>query len=144
MNIERELMAEIFDKTLRALATSARMREVKQGVLSANIANAETPGFKAKKVDFEEALARALRTDDQRPIAATNSEHFTISEPQLEKLKADIYDNPEGEVSNDGNTVDLHKEIVEMSENSIAYRAATQLINKKLAALRYAANDGNR
>ncbi|MBY0314236.1 MAG: flagellar basal body rod protein FlgB [Bdellovibrionales bacterium] len=137
-------MAEIFDKTLRALATSARMRQVKQNVVSANIANAETPGYKAKKIDFEEALAHAIRTDGNHVVEATNPDHFPVSPRALDSMQAEIYDNPEVEVSNDGNTVDLQREMSDMVENNIAYRAATQLINKKLAALKYAANDGGR
>lgn len=121
-------MNQIFDKTLRALATSNKIREVKQSVLSANVANAETPGYHAQKVDFESELKRAL----------------SINEGSIESVKADIYDNPEVDVSNDGNTVDLEKELSSMVENNIMYRAANQLINKKLASLKYVASDGGR
>ncbi len=121
-------MNQIFDKTLRALATSNQMREVRQNVLSANVANAETPGYHAQKVDFESELKRALETENS----------------SIETLKADIYDNPEVDVSNDGNTVDLEKEMASMVENNVMYRAANQLINKKLASLKYVSSDGGR
>ncbi len=121
-------MNQIFDKTLRALSTSNKMREVKQNVLSANVANAETPGYHAQKVDFENELKRALE----------------IKSGDVESVRADIYDNPEVDVSNDGNTVDLEKELASMVENNIMYRAANQLISKKLATLKYVASDGGR
>lgn len=124
-------MNQIFDKTLRALATSAQMRELRQGVISSNIANVETPDYKAKKLDFEGELKRALTLEGP-------------SETSIDVVKAQIYDNPEIEVGNDGNTVDLEKEMAAMAENNLMYRAATQLINKKLAALKYAATDGGR
>ncbi|MNY70626.1 flagellar basal body rod protein FlgB [compost metagenome] len=60
----------------------------------------------------------------------------------MTKTRPDIYENPEGAVNNDGNTVDLEKEMSALSENAITYKAALQLINKKMAALKYAANDG--
>ena len=50
----------LFDKTTDALATSIRMRQIKHNVTASNIANHETPGFKAQKVEFEDALARSL------------------------------------------------------------------------------------
>lgn len=137
-------MAEVFDKTLRALAASAQMRQLKQGVLSSNIANAETPGYKAKKIDFEGELARALKNEGMAKLASSEPGHFSVGESELNHLQPEIYDNPEVEVSNDGNTVDLQREMSEMLENNIMYRAATQLINKKLATLKYAANDGGR
>lgn len=124
-------MSQIFDNTLKALAMSSKMRELRQSVISANVANAETPGYKAKIVDFENALASALK--EQEPMSN-----------KLESLKADVYDNPEAEVGLDGNSVDLEKEMSAMLENNLMYRTATQLINKKLAALKYAATDGGR
>jgi len=120
-------MNQVFDKTLRALAVSNKMREVRQNVLSANVANAETPGFHAQKVDFESELKKALNSDGK-----------------IDQLKPDIFDNPDVDVSNDGNTVDLEKEMASMVENNIMYRAANQLINKKLAALKYVSSDGGR
>ena len=58
------------------------------------------------------------------------------------KVAPDIYENPEGAMNNDGNTVDLEREMSSLAENSIMYKAALQLMNKKMAALRYAAGDG--
>lgn len=122
-------MSQIFDNTLKALAMSSKMRELRQSVISANVANAETPGYKSKVVDFENVLASALQEG--------NSE-------KLESMKANVYDNPEAEVGLDGNSVDLEKEMAAMLENNLMYRTATQMINKKLAALKYAATDGGR
>jgi flagellar basal-body rod protein FlgB len=59
-------------------------------------------------------------------------------------VRADVYDNPDINLSNDGNTVDLEKEMANLQENTILYRAALQLINKKLGALRYVSTEGTR
>ena len=53
-------------------------------------------------------------------------------------MRPDIYDNPEGAMSNDGNTVDLEREMSNLAENTLIHKAALQLINKKLAQLKYA------
>lgn len=136
-------MSQLFDKTTQALNTSANMRQLRHAITSANIANAETPGFKAKKIDFEAALSRAVDTAGLRSMKQGHAEHFpTGGGLGLTRIAPDIYENPDGSVNNDGNTVDLEKEMVTLSENAILYKAALSLINKKIAALKYAATEG--
>lgn len=137
-------MKQIFDKTTDALGASLAFRTLRQNVGTSNIANAETPGYKAKKIDFEGALQRALDLEGAALQTASSPEHFPIGPGAISRAKADIYDNPEGNVTNDQNTVDLEREMSELQENSILYKAALQLINKKLGAIRYAATEGGR
>lgn len=132
----------LFDKTTSALGAAINMRQIKKDITSANIANAETPGYHAKKIDFENALARALDIDGLRGMSTSSDEHFAIGGGSMSRLAPDIYENPEGAINNDGNTVDLEKEMSNLTENSIMYKAALQLINKKMAAIRYAATEG--
>jgi len=137
-------MKPIFDKTVDALAASMSFRSLRHGVTSSNIANAETPGYKAKKLDFEDALARAIDLEGLGKEMATSPEHFAMGTGSISRARADIYDNPEGNVTNDGNTVDLEREMSALQENSILYKAALQLMNKKLGSLRYAVTEGGR
>ncbi len=135
-------MSQLFDKTTSALGTALNMRLMKQNMISSNIANAETPGYHAKKMDFEDALARALDIDGLRGMSTSSGEHFSVGGGSMAGLRPDMYENPDGAVNNDGNTVDLEKEIAARAENSIMYKAALQLINKKLAAIKYAVTEG--
>lgn len=132
----------LFDKTTNALATSLSMRQLRHNVTSSNVANAETPGYHAKKMDFEGALQRALDLDGGNSLSTSSPEHFAVGGVSVTKTRPDIYDDPEGAVNNDGNTVDIEKEMSALSENAIMYKAALQLINKKMAALKYAATEG--
>lgn len=129
-------MSNLFDLTTDALATSIRLRQVRHNVTSANIANAETPNYHAKKMDFEDALSRALNVDKAHRLDSTNENHFVNGLGSSEL--ADIYENPDVAVNNDGNTVDLEKEMSALAENSILYKSALQLINKKMASIKYA------
>lgn len=135
-------MSQLFDKTTSALGTTLNMRLLKHNITSSNIANAETPNYHAKKIDFEAALSRALDIDGLRGMSTSSPEHFAVGGGSLSKMRPDIYENPEGAINNDGNTVDLEREMSNLSENTIMYKAALSLINKKLAALRYAATEG--
>lgn len=136
-------MKQIFDRTTDALAASLAFRSLRQNVGTSNIANAETPGYHAKKVDFEDALQRALDLESAS-VSTSSRDHFAIGPGSIGRAKADVYDNPEAAVTNDQNTVDLEKEMAQLQENSILYKAALQLINKKLGAIRYAATEGGR
>ena len=135
-------MSKIFDKTTDALAASMAFRDLRHKVTAANVANAETPGYKAKKMDFEDALARALDLEGFGAQAASSPDHFAMGTGSISRAKADVYDNPEGNVTNDGNTVDLEREMAGLQENSILYKAALRLISKKLGTLAYAATEG--
>jgi flagellar basal-body rod protein FlgB len=137
-------MSGISDKTTDALGASLNLRLLRQDVISANVANAETPGYKAKKVDFEEALSRALDHEGLGRVHASDSDHFLMGQGAISRARADVYENPDVNMANDGNTVDMEKELSTLSENSILYKAALQLINKKLGALRYAVTEGGR
>lgn len=129
---------DVNDKTLKALSTSLNFRQMRQEVISANIANAETPGYRSKRVDFEKALARALDVDGNMAMNNTDKRHFDVGSGGFDNLKPDIYEDPNGVVSEDGNTVDRDKEMAAMAENKILYDASVQLLNKKLGLMKYA------
>lgn len=127
------------DQAIDALSTSLNFRQMRQEILSANVANAETPGYKAKKLDFEDALARALDLDKQQSLATGHSRHYNVGGGGFNNLEPHIYEDPNGVVAEDGNTVDRDQEMAEMVENKILYDASIQLLNKKLGLLKYAA-----
>lgn len=135
-------MSKIFDRTTDALAASMNFRSLRQNVTASNIANAETPGYKAKVVDFEGALARAIDLEGLNKDAGLDPEHMALGTGSISRSKADVYDNPIGSTTNDKNTVDLEQEMAALQENTIMYKAALQLMNKKLGALKYAISEG--
>ncbi len=135
-------MSNLFDKTTDSLGAAIQFRLLKQNVTSSNIANAETPGYKAKKVDFEQALARAVDINGLGAMSVDDPDHFAVNGNSISHASADVYENPDISVNNDGNTVDMEREMSELAENNIVYKAAIQLINKKLAGLAYAATEG--
>lgn len=133
------MSSHLFDKTTAALATSLAMRQVRQTVTQANIANSETPNYHAKKVDFEDALARALDMDGNNALTTSHGQHYAVGGKM--EVTPGIYENPDVVLNNDGNTVNLEKEMSALAENSIMYKAALQLINKKMAAMKYAISE---
>ncbi|MBY0518427.1 MAG: flagellar basal body rod protein FlgB [Bacteriovoracaceae bacterium] len=131
---------DVNDKTFRALATSLKFREMRQELMSGNVANAQTPGYKSVKLDFEEALARATDVDGQLSMGATDERHFNVGGGGFNNLEPEVYEDPNGVVSENGNTVDVEAEMARMAENKIMYDTTVQLMNKKLGLMKYAIN----
>lgn len=125
-------MAQLFDSTIDALNRSLDLHMQRHAVIADNIANAETPGFKAKRVDFEDSLARAIEAGEQG-----------ISGREIASVQPLISEATDSEMGNDLNTVDMDKEMSAMTKNEVQYNAATQLISRKFALLRYAITEGS-
>lgn len=132
---------DVTDKTLRALATSLKFREMRQELMSGNVANANTPEYKAQKLDFEAALARALDVDGNLSMDATDGRHFNVGGGGFDTLEPEVYEDPNGVVAENGNTVDVEAEMARMAENKIMYDTTVQLINKKLGLMKYTLNN---
>jgi flagellar basal-body rod protein FlgB len=131
---------KVFDRTIDALAKSMDLRQEKMNVISSNIANAETPGYQSKAIDFEAALQRSLELDDA-PMDRTDGGHFGSGSP-IHEVTADIYNDPNNVVREDGNSVNRDAEMVKLAETQIMYTAATDLVKKKIGLLRYSINEG--
>lgn len=131
---------QIDDATIKALAASIKMREMRQEIITSNIANADTPGYKAKRLGFEDALARALDVDGEQSLGTSDDGHFDVGSGGFANLQPEIYEDPNGNVSEDGNSVDRDYEMAQMAKNKILYDASVQLLNKKLGLMKYAIN----
>ena len=131
---------DVNDKTIQALASSLNFRQMRQKVISSNVANAETPGYKAKRLDFEAALGRALDVDGHLSMKAENMKHFDVGSGGFDNLKPEVYKDPNGIAAENGNTVDRDAELAKMAENKVLYDASVQLLNKKLALKKYILN----
>lgn len=129
------------DKTLKALAIAAKFREMRQELISSNIANQNTPEFKAKRLDFEKALGRAIDVDGSMNMNVSEGEHFNVGGGGFESLEPSIYEDPNGITSPDGNTVNAEEEMTRMTENRIMYNALVDLMNKKMGLMKYILNN---
>jgi flagellar basal-body rod protein FlgB len=104
------------------------------GVLATNLANADTPNYKARDIDFSEVLAHS--DDAPLPMNVTQASHISFNDSELSagQLK---YRNPY-QASLDGNTVEMPVEQAAFSENNVRYQASLTFINQKIAQLQLA------
>ena len=134
------LIGSGFDPVIGALNASLNLRLANQNVISANIANADTPGYKAKTMEFESALRNALAVEGRLGAEPRDSRHMAAH--PTDPVSPEIYDDPNGVESLDGNTVDRAAEMSKMAENQILYDASVEMMKKKLGMLKYVINDG--
>lgn len=133
-------MADGFDPVIGALNTSLNLRLLNQNVIASNIANADTPGYKAQRVEFETKLREVLDAGGASEAQKLHAKSKGVSE--TDPVNPEIYDDPNGIESLDGNTVDRAQEMARMAENQILYDASVELLKKKLGMLRYAISEG--
>jgi flagellar basal-body rod protein FlgB len=126
-------MSSLFDTSTRALEKSMDLYLARHNVIADNIANAETPYYKARQVDFESQLQRAVASEELGMGGGG----------EIESVKPSIFQDPDSELGQDLNTVDMDKEMSRMTKNDIQYSAASQMISKKFALLKYALSGGN-
>ena len=107
------------------------------GVLAANLANADTPGYKARDIDFGAVLAHE-QGETQMPLQVTHVAHITFDDADapVGDLK---YRNPY-QASLDGNTVEMPVEQAAFSENNVRYQASLNFINSTIAEMQLAIN----
>jgi len=131
----------IIDRTVAALQKSLDLRQQKQQVIAANIANAETPGYAARKLNFEADLRQALNNpglDGKK----TNPRHIPVGSGGIDAVQGTITQVHERTPLGDGNSVSVDDEMLDLAENQLLYEAGTQILKRKLGLLKYAANDG--
>lgn len=122
--------SNVFDY-VNVLGKAADAEWTRFGVLSNNIANVDTPGYKRQDVDFESQLRRALGDSRYETVDAKVS-HLTTTE-----LNARIYTDSAGfSYRLDGNNVDIDTEGVEIAASQIKYNGLIDSINQEFANLK--------
>ena len=137
----------LFGSTQDLLALSMRLRAMRHELLAGNIANADTPGYRAKDIDFAAAL-RALTAPENMPERGAGTGIQLISSRPMDfppGVPADsLVRVQEAEGKLDGNSVDLDRQIATLVENSLSYETSLVLLGRTLAGLRYAISEGRR
>ncbi len=106
------------------------------GVLATNLANADTPNYKARDIDFGAVLAGT--GGEALPMSVTQASHIAPAQDPTAAAEL-MYRNPY-KASLDGNTVEMPVEQAAFSENNVRYQASLGFINIRIAELQLAIN----
>ncbi len=129
----------LFDSMYRSLEGVLDLRSQQHSLTAGNLANADTPGYRAKVIDFASELQESFGHGDGLAMQVSNAGHLPgTNGPGV----VDVLDLDPPDGSLDGNSVLVERETVRLQENSLMYRAVSSGLSRRLAMLKYAANDG--
>jgi flagellar basal-body rod protein FlgB len=123
----------IEDKMLPVLQDLLTWTSKRQQAMAANVANLDTPGYRAKDYSFSETMASINMT-------ATSGKHIA---PVEDTSSARMY-AVDTEVKPNGNNDDLDRELTEITKNGLQYITLVQYLNQRLRTLRTAINEGGK
>ena len=124
------------DDALRFHETALNLRAQRQQLLASNIANADTPNYKARDIDFNQALQGALVRGTQTPseLAKTAPAHLAAGAANSIAGAPLLYRTPQ-QGSVDGNTVEMDVERSQFADNGLRYEAGITLISAQIKNL---------
>ena len=136
----------LFGSTIDLISKNLDLRAKNQMYIAANVANAETPNYRAKTFSFEDQLKDALKNKDAGFMAAVpaNPRHIPLKgiARKLDDVDGTVDESQANGLGRDGNGVDLEREMGRMAENQILYNASIQILAKKFDDLKYAIKGG--
>lgn len=128
-------MPSALDREFAPLQTALNLRAQRQQLLAANIANADTPGYKAVDLDFAAAYAAALSGQQTEPLVLRTDQPRQIASRSAAPSAAFVAYQADNPVRLDGNSVDMGREQSAFLKNSIQYEAALTFLSGKIKTL---------
>lgn len=136
MNGVEEMNVQL-DNALRFHQTALNLRADRQELIAGNMANADTPNYKARDIDFGSALSGALLGRAGKPIALSTTASRHLNASGTSTFPQQMY-RTETQSSVDGNTVNMDAERAAFAENSVQYEASITFINGLLRTMQQA------
>jgi flagellar basal-body rod protein FlgB len=129
------ILEGLFDRTMSGLSRTMDLTWERNKALTSNIANAETPQYRAIDVSFGNELEKAFRESNEPSASRTNSRHLDVAgNSQQAKVMNDL----SGATKPDGNNVDIDLQMGRLAHNSGEYANAARLIKRQLGLIRTA------
>lgn len=130
------------DPTLKVVSYALDGLAARQKTIANNVANVDTPGYKAQRVDFESQLQAAIDHNNPRggiAMETTNAKHMVFAPTgNIDGIKITQQDNV---MRNDKNNVDVDAEMTNLAETTLRYQALTQLAGMKISLMKTIARD---
>ena len=128
-----EIVDKLFDTSIGGLNKALDLRWRRNEALVSNVANSETPGYRATEVTFAGELDQAWKSQSDQ-VRKTNTKHMGMTGEGMAHLVQDL----SGATKADGNNVDIDIQMAKLMDNSGKYRTSANLVRKKLQMLRQA------
>jgi flagellar basal-body rod protein FlgB len=126
----------LFSETISLLEKSLNVRSKRHNVLSANIANIDTPNYKAFDLVIKEELNKPGQGGGNFKLVRTHNNHLPLKSRPMDQVTLKRTDEPAFSLRGDGNTVDLDKTMGDLAENTLLFKTAAQIISKKFKSIK--------
>lgn len=126
-------MPSALDKTFGLPAQGLRVFAERNKMIASNLANADTPNYKAKDIEFRDVMAAAKSQSSQSQLTRSHSRHFGLNQSNPFQSFQAFRVGQQNTV--DGNTVDTQMEKVAFAENSVRYQASLDFLNGRIRSM---------
>jgi flagellar basal-body rod protein FlgB len=125
----------LFDRTMSGLSRTMDLTWERNKAITSNIANAETPQYRAIDVSFGNELEKAFMESNEPSASRTNPRHLDVAG---NSQQAKVLNDLSGATKPDGNNVDIDLQMGRLAHNSGEYANAARLIKRQLGLIRTA------
>lgn len=132
---------ELLDKTMQLLHRSLDLRSARQRVIASNLANEETPGYRATDLQFAQQLQAAHKGRFPLTMTVTQGQHIGLRGQGYQTVKGRLAEVPAGDLPLDANSVNLELEMAKSSDNAGQYSAAATIMAQRFRQLLSAIHD---
>ena len=133
----------LFRDTISLLERSLNLRSLQHRVLASNIANMDTPNYKAVELAVAEEMSGNQNPASGIQLVQTQHSHLPLKHNAADNVKLKIAKPPEFSLRGDGNTVDLDRTMGSLAENTLLYKTAAQIISQKFSGLKNVIKGGS-
>ncbi|MBF0101758.1 MAG: flagellar basal body rod protein FlgB [Desulfobacterales bacterium] len=130
----------IFDTTYQFLGKSMDVSARRHNLISSNISNVDTIGYKPIDLDFQKTLEKAIQKEPD-DLTQTNKNHFTGMDPLSVTMDGTIHDDADAYHLD---SVNIDTEMSNLVENHVKYRSSIEMLLRKVTILKHAIAEGGR
>ena len=128
------------DDAMRLMERGLDLAVQRQMLISGNLANVDTPGYKTVDLNFEEELKQALGSEPA--LAVTNPRHMSENPDAGGRARATPFETEGLTARNDRNNVNVDQQMAQLSVNALRFSMVAQLISGKFRTLKNAISEG--
>lgn len=129
-----------FQKTFQLLENAMDVAKQRHSLMVGNVSNLDTPGYRARDIDFKSAMKQALDSSQNMTVMKTNHAHIA---PDANEMAHPEIKEEEG-VWNGYNWMNVDQVVTKMTENNLIYRTATEALLRKIALMKEVIREGGR
>ena len=137
------MLEKLYNRT-RSTEKALDAAWLRNEVISQNIANADTPGYKKKTVAFEEYLNQAMDSSTLKGFRS-DKKHFPIGKDRIDEVDPVVKEDSSSlSMRLDGNNVDIDTEMADLAKNTIKYNTLIQNLNSQFKRIKSVINEGRK